>query len=254
MPQALRDNHAMREPRPSSTAVVAPGRGTRRAMNLPATAATAVRPPTAARLLKEQAILAEAEKQFAQFGFEGASLESIAIALGTSRHNLLYYFPSKEMLYRQVLDDVLMHWLAGMDELSRTEADPRLAVRRYIHAKMRSSRERPNGAKVFATEVIAGAPRFGDVIVARVGPKLRAEVRAFQRWAREGKIARVDFTHLMFCIWSMTQAYADQQAQFALLLGKPRLESRDYEKAADLIGHLVWSGLQPNPQDASSEG
>ncbi|SDD27300.1 TetR/AcrR family transcriptional regulator [Acidovorax valerianellae] len=206
--------------------------------------ADAARPPSASRLKKEQAILSEAETQFAQFGFEGASLESIAAAIGLSRHNLLYYFPSKEALYLRVLDDVLNQWLAGMEEMSHGD-DPHQALRRYIRAKLRSSLERPNAAKVFAKEVIAGAPRYADVIAQRVGPVLKNDVRTFERWAREGRIAKVNFTHLMFIIWSVTQAYADQQTQFALLLGKPALTERDYDKAEELLCHLVMRGLEP---------
>ncbi|MDP4072966.1 TetR/AcrR family transcriptional regulator [Acidovorax sp. A1169] len=208
-------------------------------------AETAAKAPTASRLLKEQGILTEAENHFAQFGFEGASLESIAAAIGISRHNLLYYFPNKEALYQRVLDDVLTQWLAGMEDLSHSD-DPQQALRRYIRAKLRYSRERPNGAKVFTKEVIAGAPRYGKAIAARVGPLLKAEVRTFERWAREGRIARVNFTHLMFIIWSVTQAYAEQEAQFALLLGKPALTERDYGKAEELICRMVIKALEPD--------
>lgn len=205
----------------------------------------ATRAPTASRLLKEQGILAEAENHFAQFGFEGASLENIAAAIGISRHNLLYYFPSKEALYQRVLDDVLTQWLAGMEDLSHSE-DPQQALRRYIRAKLQYSRVHPQGAKVFTKEVIAGAPRYGKAIRERVGPLLKTEVRTFERWAREGRIAKVNFTHLMFIIWSVTQAYAEQEAQFALLLGKPSLTERDYENAEALIVRMVLSALAPD--------
>lgn len=200
------------------------------------------RPPKPSRLLKEQGILKEAESHFAQFGFEGASLENIAAAAGISRHNLLYYFPSKEALYQRVLDDVLNQWLAGMEDLSHSD-DPQTALRQYIRAKLRYSREHPQGAKVFTKEVIAGAPRYGHAIAERVGPLLKTEVRTFERWAKEGRIARVNFTHLMFIIWSVTQAYADQEAQFALLLGKPALTDKDFEKAEEVICQLVLAGL-----------
>ena len=203
----------------------------------------APRAPTEARLRKEEAILTEAENQFAQFGFEGASLESIAAAVGISRHNLLYYFPSKEDLYQRVLDDVLTQWLAGMHELAHGD-DPEHALRRYIRAKMEYSRTRPQGAKVFTKEVIAGAPRYGKAISERVGPLLRTEVRTFERWAREGRIAKVNFTHLMFIIWSVTQAYAEQEAQFALLLGVPALTERDFDKAEELLVRMVLAALQ----------
>ncbi|MCW5222589.1 TetR family transcriptional regulator C-terminal domain-containing protein [Verminephrobacter aporrectodeae] len=200
------------------------------------------RAPTASRLLKEQAILAEAENHFAQFGFEGASLESIAAAIGISRHNLLYYFPGKEALYQRVLDDVLTEWLAGMQELAHSD-DPQQALRRYIRAKLHYSRTRPQGVKVFSKEMIAGAPRYAKAITGRVAPLLDSGVRHFERWARAQRIAKVDFRHLMFIIWSVTQAYAEQEAQFAPLLGKPALTGRDYEKAEELIVRMVLGAL-----------
>lgn len=240
----------MRSARPPSRAATVQAR-TSLAPSLDA-APPSPRAPSPSRLKKEQHILSEAESHFAQFGFEGASLESIAAAAGISRHNLLYYFPSKESLYERVLDDVLTQWLAGMEEMSHSD-DPQEALRRYIRAKLRSSLERPNGAKVFAKEVIAGAPRYGSVIAERVGPVLKNDVRTFERWAREGRIARVNFTHLMFIIWSVTQAYADQQAQFALLLGKPSLTERDYDKAEELICHLVLQGLARTGVSASPD-
>jgi TetR/AcrR family transcriptional regulator len=209
----------------------------------------AARKPRAARVRKEQDILREAERQFAQYGFEGASLENIGAAVGISRHNLLYYFPSKEALYRRVLDDVLVQWLTGMGAIPASD-DPEGVLRDYIAAKMRFSRERPSGSQVFTKEVIAGAPRYADAIVEQVKPPLLADVKTFERWTRQGRIARLDFTHLMFVIWSVTQAYADLAPQFALLLGKAQLDEKDYAAAERLITHLVLSGLKTLPAAA----
>lgn len=202
--------------------------------------------PRAARLRKEAAICAEAERQFAQYGFEGASLENIAAAVGISRHSLLYYYPSKEQLYRKVLDEVLAEWLARMAGIV-SGTDPEAAMREYIAAKLRYSRERPAGSQVFAREVMAGAPRFRDAIEAQVLPALNADVKTFERWARQGLVAKLDFRHLMFTIWSSTQAYADLGPQFAILLGKPVLEERDYVAAERLILQLVLGGLMVKP-------
>lgn len=198
--------------------------------------------PRAARLRKEAAICAEAERQFAQYGFEGASLENIAAAVGISRHSLLYYYPSKEQLYRKVLDEVLAEWLARMAGIV-SGTDPEAAMREYIAAKLRYSRERPAGSQVFAREVMAGAPRFRDAIEAQVLPALNADVKTFERWARQGLVAKLDFRHLMFTIWASTQAYADLGPQFAILLGKPLLEEGDYDAAEALITQLVLAGL-----------
>jgi TetR/AcrR family transcriptional regulator len=206
-------------------------------------AAREPRAPRATRLEKEALILSVAERQFARFGFEGVSLDTIAAELGMSRQNILYYYASKDELYTAVLDSVLASWLASMDTLAR-ENDPRVAIEKYVHAKLRFSQERPSGSAVFTREIMAGAPRYGEQLALNVIPLLRADVRTFERWARQGLIARVDFTHLMFVIWSSTQAYADLSTQFAMYLGKRELSQQDFDAARALLTELVWTSLR----------
>lgn len=205
--------------------------------------ATVTRTPRAATLRKQEAILAEAERQFARFGFEGVSLDSIAAVLDLSRQNLLYHWPSKEELYRAVLDSVMGEWMANMNAIAEA-SEPKAAIESYVADKLRFSRERPSGNAVFTREIMAGAPRYTDVLRVQVMPLLHADVERFERWAAEGLIQQVDFTHLMFLIWSSTQAYADLAPQFALYMGKPRLEEADFEAARQLITSLIWRSLQ----------
>ena len=48
-------------------------------------------------------IVAEAIHQFGRDGYKGASLESIATAVGVRKQTLLYYFPNKEALLEACL-------------------------------------------------------------------------------------------------------------------------------------------------------
>lgn len=212
----------------------------------PATARAApVRAPRqqAVREGKERMIRSHAERLFAQFGFEGTSLEGIAQAAGISRHSLLYYYASKEDLYCKVLDDVLDQWLASMGAISASDS-PEQALSAYIAAKLRFSRDQPYGSQVFTREVIAGAPRYKDAIEKRVTPVLREDLKTLEKWARQKRIKRIDFTHLMFLIWSATQAYADLAPQFTLFLGKSRLEQKDFDAAGAVLTQLVLAGLK----------
>jgi TetR/AcrR family transcriptional regulator len=81
-----------------------------------------------ARERLEHEILRAAKKLFAQRGFGGVSLDHIAREVGASKQNLLYYFPSKEELYRRVLHGVLDVWLSYMDALSQRPDDPERAI------------------------------------------------------------------------------------------------------------------------------
>jgi len=208
--------------------------------------APATRTPRAATLRKQEAILAEAERQFARFGFEGVSLDSIAAALDLSRQNLLYHWPSKEDLYRAVLDSVMGEWMASMTAIAEAD-EPEAAIHAYVSVKLRFSRERASGNAVFTREIMAGAPRYRDVLKAQVMPLLHADVERFEHWADQGLIRRLDFTHLMFLIWSSTQAYADLGPQYSLYMGKPALDEEDFERARRLLTDIIWRSLQIAP-------
>lgn len=190
----------------------------------------------------ESAILAAATRLFAECGLEGTSIAAVAERAGISKQNLLYYFPTKHGLYRRVLDDVLDDWLDRMAHLAHLADDggePADVLRAYVAAKLRFSREQPWASRVYAMEVIGGAKFYGEQIRARVVPLLLRDIAVFERWMAEGRIARVDATHLLFALWAMTQSYADFAAQMTLVLGKPGLTRADFDEAERLVGDMV---------------
>jgi TetR/AcrR family transcriptional regulator len=191
----------------------------------------------------ESAILAAATRLFAECGFEGTSIAAVAERTGISKQNLLYYFPTKQGLYQRVLDDVLDEWLERMAHLADAAGEPADVLRAYIAAKLRFSREQPWASRVYAMEVIGGAKFYGEQIRARVVPLLRRDIEVFERWMADGRIARLDATHLLFALWAMTQSYADFSAQMALVLDKPELTGADFEDAGRLIGDMVVRAL-----------
>jgi TetR/AcrR family transcriptional regulator len=192
-----------------------------------------------ARKLLEADILAAAKRLFAQRGFGGVSLDHIAREVGASKQNLLYYFPSKEELYRRVLHGVLDVWLSYMDALGQHPDDPEQALREYIAGKLRFSREHPDDSRVYANEVVSGAPIFSAEIAARVIPAVQADVAVLNRWAERGLCRAVDGRHLMVLLWASTQVYADWASQISLVLGKPALEESDFAAAEALIVDMV---------------
>ena len=188
-------------------------------------------------------IVAAAEEIFAQHGFQGASVADIAERVGISKQNLLYYFSSKEALYKRVLDGVLDEWLERMSALADAGTDPEAALRAYICAKLRYSRERPAGSRVYANEIISGAPLYGLEIKRRVVPALRAQAETLNRWMLERRIEPIDSLHLMFVIWAMTQTYADFARQMELVMGKDALGRGDFAAAEEIVTRLVLRAL-----------
>ena len=52
-----------------------------------------------------------AEEDFAESGFRGATTGMIADRAGIPKANLHYYFPTKEALYRRVVEHIFNIWL-----------------------------------------------------------------------------------------------------------------------------------------------
>ena len=81
------------------------------------------RPRTRIQREKRDAILGAALDVFSLHGFRGATIDQIAEAAGMSKPNLLYYFPRKEEIYKQLIATLLDMWLAPLREMD-AEGDP----------------------------------------------------------------------------------------------------------------------------------
>ena len=188
-----------------------------------------------------EAILAAAERVFARAGFNGATTAAIAEAAGVPKPNLHYHFGSKQELYREVLSRTLHDWLVPMDGLE-PEADPRTALEAYIRAKMAMSAERPDASRVFANELLHGAPVLGEAMRTELRAMVRRKAKVIDAWIAAGRMAPVDSTHLFFTIWAATQTYADFDIQVRAVLGREELSSRDHARAAEHVVNLLLRG------------
>ena len=193
----------------------------------------------------EADIAAEAVRVFAECGYEGTSIATVAENAGLSKQNLMYYFPTKQALYQRVLDE----WLERMDNLADEHQDPLQVLRTYVQAKLKFSREKPWASRVYAMEVISGAQLYGAQIQQRVVPLLRKDIEVFEKWIAAGKIAPVNATHLLFAIWAMTQSYADFAAQMQLVMNKKVLSRKDYDDAEQVIVDMVMAAVKVPPME-----
>ena len=193
------------------------------------------------RQQQEAAILAAAEKVFARAGFQGATMAEIALQAGLPKSNLHYYFGTKVEVYRAVLSNILRLWLAETDRIT-DDADPVDALAQYVEAKMRLSAERPDASRVFANELLHGAPQIGDFLRQEVRALVATKAAVIEGWVAAGKMAPIDPTHLFFSLWALTQTYADFETQVCAVLGRPFLGRGEYRRATDHVLTLVMRG------------
>lgn len=193
------------------------------------------------RQANRERILGAAEAVFARAGFNGATMAAIADAAGLPKANLHYYFGSKQALYREVLASTLHEWLVPMDGLVPA-ADPREALERYLRAKLALSAARPDASRVFANELLHGAPVLGDMLRTELRSMVRRKAAVIEGWIAAGRMAPVDPVHLFFTMWAATQTYADFDVQVRAVLGRSRLSARDHQRAADHVVTLILRG------------
>ncbi|MFD2174955.1 TetR family transcriptional regulator C-terminal domain-containing protein [Rhodobacter lacus] len=165
-----------------------------------------------------EAILEAALEVFSAQGFRGATLDQIAAAAGLSKPNLLYYFPSKEAIHIALLTSLLDTWLAPLREMEAS-GDAKAEIMGYMRRKLQMSREMPRESRLFANEILQGAPRMGEMLSTDLKALVDAKAAVIRGWAAAGQIAPVDPYHLIFAIWALTQHYADFDVQVRAVLG-----------------------------------
>ena len=193
---------------------------------------------------KRELILEAALDVFAQHGFRGATIDQIADAAGMSKPNLLYYFRSKEDIHVTLMQRLLDTWLAPLRELDDI-GDPMTELRGYIRRKLEMARDYPRESRLFANEILQGAPRILPMIEGELKTLVDEKVEIIKGWMRAGKIVRTDPWHLIFSIWATTQHYADFDVQVRAVLGPDRGGDGRFEDAARFLELLFVKGLEP---------
>ena len=190
------------------------------------------------------AILAAGLEIFATYGFRGATVDRIAQAAGMSKPNLLYYFRRKEDVYRAVLEETLDNWLAPLEDLD-PEGEPLAELERYVRAKLAMSRATPQASRLFAGEILGGAPVIEPILSGRLRALVDEKSDVIKRWIEAGRLTPVDPHHLLFAIWATTQHYADFDVQIQAVLGDRANAPAFADEVARSVLTIVLGGLKP---------
>ena len=216
--------------------------------------APSVRPLTKKEIRREneKIILEAAEKVFSEAGFGGATMQLIADVAGLPKANLHYYFPTKESLYRQVVENIFTIWLQAADVFDAA-AGPTEGLGAYIDAKMEISRRHPAGSKVWASEVMHGAPVIQDYLENQLEDWTNGRIKAIQGWIDRGLMDPVEPRQLLYMLWATTQHYADFGHQIETLNGGVPLSDAQWSEAKSNLKAIILKGIgvTDNPaQDA----
>lgn len=193
-----------------------------------------------------QRIMRAAAQVFSQSGYDGATMTEIAQLAGLPKANVNYYFRDKRVLYRRILNEVQDVWLEPLN-LFRSEAGPAEVLEEYIYAKINLARDYPVESRLFANEMIRGAPFIGHYLRTEYNRRIEKVWETFRVWIAEGLIDPIDPKHLMIQIWAATQTYADHEPQVTALLGTRQIPDQEFEAAARQLATVVVRGIGAKP-------
>lgn len=192
---------------------------------------------------KRRAIFEAALDVFSEGGLRGATLDQIATQAGLSKPNVVYYFDSKEAIYRELLEALLDIWIDPLRQIA-PEGEPVAEILAYVHRKLAMSQQMPRESRLFATEMIQNAPRIADVLEGDLKALVDEKAAVIEGWVEAGRLAPVDARHLIFSIWATTQHYADFDVQVRGVLG-PEREGKRFEEADAFLTALYTRMLTP---------
>ena len=184
-------------------------------------------------------ILEAALNVFSTHGFRGATLDQIAQDAGLSKPNILYYFDGKEAIHIALLSQLLDAWLDPLRRLN-AEGEPREELIRYIRRKLQMSREFPRESRLFANEIVQGAPRIEGFLSGELRALVDEKATVLQTWMDAGKIEPLDPYHLLFSIWAMTQHYADFEAQILMIRSG---QIKDSHEGSDTFVETIFTKI-----------
>ncbi len=201
-----------------------------------------LKPKTRIQRKKTEQILAAALEVFSNFGFRGSTIDQIADQAGMSKPNILYYFESKSAIHSQLLQQLLETWLQPLHQLNE-DGEPIEEILSYIERKLQISRDLPRESRLFANEVLQGAPHINTLIGGDLKRLVDQKTTLIRSWCDQGKLINIDPYHLLFAIWATTQHYADFDAQIRTLMGVDAADR--YEGASVFLEKLFKTALKP---------
>ena len=213
--------------------------------NLGASDAPSHRSQQDIRARNQALILTAAEEEFVLKSYRGATMQGIADRAGLPKANIHYYFKNKKNLYKVVLRSIIQEWNEGLVTMT-VDSDPKTVIEKFVRTKLHQAFAHPNRHKLFAVEVISGAPHLHDFMSTIMHDWALDKVQVMKQWHQQGRIAVADPLQLLILIWATTQRYAEFEIEIVGLMGKKAYDQEDESRAAEFLIPFILRGCGLN--------
>lgn len=200
--------------------------------------------PEIQRSMREM-ILDEATDLFAQFGYEGTSLNDIAAGVGIKRPSLLHHFPSKDDLYGEVFERMLSDWLERVESAMALPGAGWNRFSQVLAAGFDLFIENPSYVRLMRREALEGGSRLGIDLVGVVRPLFDTAVEWIDGEVAADRFRAVDSRQVLITAYATLLGYVSDAPFINGLLGGDALSEGPLKLRRDHLLELFRRLLLP---------